>query len=223
MRKNRCDKSNYILMKPSYLYNHRFKMIGYKTTKLYSIPKNRPVRIYCSGIYDLFHYGHVNFLMQVKHLFPKVELIVGINNDKITQKYKGQTVMNEIERLEGVKHCKYINDVVENAPWEPNKEFLKKYKIDFIAHDTDSYSPDEMTILDKSADNNSNIFIPTIKIDGISTTKIITTILKNYNMFLERQIDRGVSYKELNVSFMKIIQIKTRKFINMIIKKILNK
>lgn len=41
------------------------------------VPKNRPIHIFTEGVFDLFHYGHVRQLRQVKEAFPNVKVTAG--------------------------------------------------------------------------------------------------------------------------------------------------
>ncbi len=95
--------------------------------------------IYVDMIADLFHYGHINFLKQAKTHGDY--LIVGICSDEVATKYKRKPVMTMEERVNSVKECKYVDEVVGNAPLIITKEWMEKYNIDYIVHG-DDYTPE---------------------------------------------------------------------------------
>jgi cytidyltransferase-like protein len=198
-------------LSPKYPEDDRYEKIRF-AEKPVAIPKDRPVRIYCDGIFDMFHYGHARLFEQVKHMFPRVTVLVGICSDELTHKFKGQTVMNEKERYESVRQCKYVDELICDAPWTIDIDFLKEHQIDYVAHDEEPYptpnSSDCFEFVKKLG-----IFIPTKRAANISTTSIITGILKNYDLYIRRQILRGISHKELNISFLKKDQIRFKKLV----------
>lgn len=183
-------------------------------------PTDRPVRVYADGIYDLFHFGHARSLEQAKRSFPNTHLIVGCCNDEITHKFKGKTVMTESERYESLRHCKWVDEVVPDAPWVLSEEFLDKHRIDYVAHDSLPYA-DASGAANDVYDFVKSIgkFKETQRTEGISTSDIIMRIVKDYNQYVIRNLDRGYSRKDLGVSYVK----EKRLRVNMSLQKIQEK
>ena len=65
---------------------------------------------YTTGVYDLFHVGHLNLLKNAKGLCDK--LIVGVTVDELVA-YKGKQAMIPFEdRIEIVRSCKYVDAAI---------------------------------------------------------------------------------------------------------------
>ncbi|WZY81659.1 hypothetical protein YC2023_028043 [Brassica napus] len=173
-----------------------------------SPPTDRPVRVYADGIYDLFHFGHARSLEQAKKSFPNTYLLVGCCNDETTHKYKGRTVMAAEERYESLRHCKWVDEVIPDAPWVINQEFLDNNRIDYVAHDSLPYADTSgagKDVYEFVSRNNTSAFDvkkvgrfkETMRTEGISTSDIIMRIVKDYNQYVMRNLDRGYSREDL--------------------------
>ncbi|KAH7412539.1 cholinephosphate cytidylyltransferase-like protein [Cadophora sp. MPI-SDFR-AT-0126] len=173
--------------------------VGYKTNPA---PAGRAVRVYADGVFDLFHLGHMRQLEQAKKAFPDVYLLVGVTGDKETHKRKGLTVLSGQERAETVRHCKWVDEVIEDCPWIVTPKFLEEHKIDYVAHDDLPYGADEGDDIYKPI-KEAGKFLVTQRTEGVSTTGIITKIVRDYEKYIARQFKRGTSRQELNVSWLK--------------------
>ncbi|XP_050301744.1 ethanolamine-phosphate cytidylyltransferase isoform X2 [Anthonomus grandis grandis] len=95
----------------------------------------KQVRVWCDGCYDMVHFGHANSLRQAKALGDY--LVVGVHTDEEITKHKGPPVFTEQERYKMVRGIKWVDEVVEGAPYVTTLETLDKYNCDFCVHGDD--------------------------------------------------------------------------------------
>ncbi|KAK4958364.1 choline-phosphate cytidylyltransferase [Elasticomyces elasticus] len=172
---------------------------GYKTNPP---PQGRSVRVYADGVFDMFHLGHMRVLQQAKTAFPDTYLIVGVTGEAETHKRKGLTVMSAKERAESLRHCRWVDEVIEDCPWILNMDFLEKNNIDYVAHDDEPYGASEGDDIYKPI-KERGMFLVTQRTEGVSTTGIITKIVRDYEQYVSRQLKRGTKRQELNISWLK--------------------
>ncbi|KAK4549909.1 hypothetical protein LTR36_005210 [Oleoguttula mirabilis] len=184
--------------------------VGYKTNPP---PQGRPVRVYADGVFDMFHLGHMRVLQQAKMAFPDTYLIVGVTGDAETHKRKGLTVMSGKERAESLRHCRWVDEVIEDCPWIINMEFLEKHKIDYVAHDDLPYGASEGDDI-YTPIKERGMFLVTQRTEGVSTTGIITKIVRDYEQYVSRQMKRGTSRQELNISWLKKNELDIKRTVN---------
>lgn len=124
---------------------------------------------YTTGVYDLFHIGHLNLLKNAKGLCDK--LIVGVTVDELV-KYKHKRAIIPFEdRLEIVRSIKYVdaaipqNDIDKFKAWE-------KLKFDILFVGDDWYQSESWQAMEEKFRNVGVkvVYFPYTK--GVSSTVI---------------------------------------------------
>ena len=88
--------------------------------------------VYVDGAFDMFHMGHIEILKKAKAMGDY--LIVGIHNDGTVNKHRGLNypILNMQERVLSVLGCRYVDDVLMDAPWSIPAQLIKSLKIDLV-------------------------------------------------------------------------------------------
>ena len=124
---------------------------------------------YTTGVYDLFHIGHLNLLKNAKGMCDK--LVVGVTVDELVA-YKGKQAMIPFEdRIELVRSCKYVDAAVPQ--YDMNKlEACKKLGASFLFVGDDWYGTEKWQNYEKEFEEAGIkiIYFPYTK--GVSSTKI---------------------------------------------------
>jgi len=125
---------------------------------------------YTTGVFDLFHIGHLNILRRAKEMCEY--LIVGVSTDELVQQYKNKTpVIPYEERCAIVEAIKYVDKVVPQKSMD-KVAMWEKLKFDAVFHGDDWKNSSMYNELEKSFErlNVAMVFLP--HTEGTSSTTI---------------------------------------------------
>ena len=87
---------------------------------------------YTTGVFDMFHIGHLNIIRRAKEKCDY--LIVGVSTDDVVEGYKHhKPIIPYEQRTEIVKAIKYVDEVVPQTTMDKT-EFLKQRHFDVMFH-----------------------------------------------------------------------------------------
>lgn len=124
---------------------------------------------YTTGVYDLFHIGHLNLLKNAKGMCDK--LIVGVTVDELVT-YKGKKSLIPFEdRIEIVRSCKYVDAAVPQYDMD-KLAACKKFGASFLFVGDDWYDTEKWRTYEQEFEKEGIkiIYFPYTR--GISSTQI---------------------------------------------------
>lgn len=87
---------------------------------------------YTTGVFDMFHIGHLNILRRAKERCDY--LIVGVSTDEVVESYKHhKPIIPYEQRAAIVEAIKYVDEVVPQTTMDKT-EFLKRRHFDVMFH-----------------------------------------------------------------------------------------
>ena len=130
---------------------------------------------YTSGVYDLFHIGHLNLLKNARGLCDK--LIVGVSVDELVKYKNKKAVIPFEERIEIVRNIKYVDSAIPQYEIDKFKVW-EKIKFDVLFVGDNWYESDGWKIMENKFKevNVRVIYFPYTK--GTSSTLINEILIK---------------------------------------------
>lgn len=128
---------------------------------------------YTTGVFDLFHVGHLNMLKNAKAMCDK--LIVGVTTDELVSYKHKKAVIPFAERLEIVRNIKFVDAVVPQDTMD-KFEMWGKLKFDIMFVGDDWYGTEKWKAYDEQfkAVGVKIVYFPYYK--GTSSTLINQTL-----------------------------------------------
>ena len=142
---------------------------------------------YTTGVYDLFHVGHLNLFKYAKGMCDK--LVVGVTVDELVQ-YKGKNSMIPYEdRIEIVRSCKYVDAAVPQYDMD-KLTACKKLGVNILFVGDDWYGTEKWRKYEEefTKEGIRIVYFPYTK--SISSSKITET-LKNTRGWITDQAEKN--------------------------------
>ena len=130
---------------------------------------------YTTGVFDLFHIGHLNLFKNAKNMCDK--LIVGVTVDELV-KYKNKEAMIPFdERIEIVRSCRYVDAAIPQYDMD-KLTACKKLSASYMFVGDDWYGTEKWKKYEEefSKEGIKVVYFPYTK--GISSTKITEALNK---------------------------------------------
>merc|ERR1712128_246998 len=151
-------------------------------------PQPNDTVIYVSGAFDLLHVGHVDFLEKVSKMYPSTFVIVGLHTDQEVNRYRGENhpIMNLHERTLSLLACRYVSEVVIGAPFTMDDQMMKHFKIDLVVHGSTTQHMNEKHEDPFACAKQLDKFRVIESGNDMNTDIIISRIIKNRQVYIER-------------------------------------
>ncbi len=130
-------------------------------------------RVYVDMVGDLFHAGHVSLLREARRHGDW--LVVGVLSDDTAASYKRRPIMTLAERVAVIESCRYVDEVIEDAPLRVTEAFLDEHAITLVVHGDDLSPEGAESVYGPAAASGKLAYIP--RTGGISTTELIQRVL----------------------------------------------
>jgi glycerol-3-phosphate cytidylyltransferase len=101
---------------------------------------------YTTGVYDLFHVGHVNMLRNAASMCDR--LIVGVTIDKLVAYKNKKAVIPFEERIEIVRACRYVDLAVPQENMD-KLDAYRRYRFNKMFVGDDWYNTEKWQAFDK--------------------------------------------------------------------------
>lgn len=134
---------------------------------------------YTTGVFDLFHIGHLNIL---KHSKEKCDyLVVGVSTDEVVIKNKGKKPVVEFEeRKTIVESIKYVDKVIPQTDYSVSGkiEAVKKIKADVLFVGSDWQNTEKWNAIETELAKIGCKVVYLPRTEGVSTSILRSKINK---------------------------------------------
>lgn len=152
---------------------------------LFSIPGFKKKTVFVSGVFDIVHAGHIEFLYEAKKLAGlKGQLVVAVHDDVSVRKHKGESrpIHSLEDRIKVLEALKPVDKVVPWYGWKNISNLVYLIEPDYIAVSGDEYKAKTLRKFIKDL-NTELVVFPRYK--DLSTTRVIEKLCEEQKVLHE--------------------------------------